>query len=64
VGVHAQAFGSTVSRQYSVHSESSHTPLLFPHFVVLQSGIKMDLIVIFGQQYTQNTLMSKWKKNV
>jgi hypothetical protein len=33
--------------QDTVPSESIHTPLPFPHFIMLKWGIKVDLIVIF-----------------
>ena len=45
-------------------SESIHTPLLFPRFAVLQSRIKIDLIVIFCQRSTQNTQVKVEEKNV
>ena len=35
-----------------VHSESIHTPSLFPHFVTLQPYSKMDEIKTIPHQYT------------
>ena len=36
-------------------SESIHTPLLFPHFVVLQPEFQMDKIAIFCHWPKHNT---------
>ena len=41
---------------FTVPSESIHTPLLFPHFVMLQSVTKMEFVSIFCENSIQNTL--------
>jgi hypothetical protein len=40
---------------YIAFRKYSHPPRLFPHFAVLQSGIKIDFIVIFlvNDKHTQ-----------
>ena len=45
--------GSIVCVYYTMLSESIHTPWLIPHFVVLQSRIIVDLIVIFVNNLQQ-----------